>query len=108
MDKGQLVGFTDDRGHHVGGLKWHSKLITAGKGARGAKEKIVHYLKRGDEMKLSGMYMQNDVWLSRQTIKSILSEDLGNVLIKRVQKGEIETAEEYIEHLTQRLDGMTI
>jgi hypothetical protein len=59
-------------------------------------------------MKLSGIYMQNDVWLSRQTIKSILSEDLGNVLIKRVRKGEIETAEEYIKRLTQRLDGMII
>jgi hypothetical protein len=82
--------------------------ITAKKESRGVKEKIAPYLRRRNEMKLSGIYMQNDVWLSRQTIKSILSEDLGNVLIKRVRKGEIETAEEYIKRLTQRLDGMII
>lgn len=59
-------------------------------------------------MKLSGMYMQNDIWLSRQTIKSILSEDLGNVLIKQEQHGEVETAKEYIKWLIQRLDKMGI
>jgi hypothetical protein len=61
-----------------------------------------------EEKSITGRYIEGDIWLSRQVIKDILTDDLNNLgLIKRNQ-AEVKATKDYIDRLIYRLDHMRI
>ena len=57
-------------------------------------------------MNIIGKYIEGDMWLSRQTIKGIMTSDLVSTLeVNAAGKASL-TVEEYIKDFIQRLDNV--
>ena len=56
--------------------------------------------------KIIGKYIENDIWLSRQTIKGILTSDLASQLEDKNSGLQLLTLPEYIKDFIERLDNM--
>ena len=55
-----------------------------------------------------GKFIENDVWLSRQTIKGILTTDLVSQMEEKNAGQQMRQVDEYIKDFIQRLDSMTV
>lgn len=59
-------------------------------------------------MRLIAKYTEGDIWLSRQTITSVLSEDLVYELTQQVNQKEPQSAEAYIRRLIGRINALEV
>ena len=57
---------------------------------------------------ITGKYIGNDVWLSRQTIKDMLNEDLSEVEASNLEPEYVLAVRKYINCFTDRLERLRI
>lgn len=61
-----------------------------------------------DEKRIETKYIEGDIWLSRQSVKGILADDLAKLIKYGRNMEKIAAVKEYINQLTYRLDHMRV